>query len=179
MNAISTAMARQLGLLFQSLSDVGFAGLTIKTADHRETLLHHWVYLELGVEDIWRQIRCFVGPELQSPSPGSDQLSLLLRIPWLYSVNAIIGICGSKIEIGNPLQGETIQDVVGPELVFSRDYNLLIYPKAILTPTMDADSDDEEVEAGADSDSESSVSLSEEDEEPKKGKSKRQASGFH
>ena len=41
MNIILTAMARQLRLQFHSLSDVGFAGLTMKTADYRETLLHH------------------------------------------------------------------------------------------------------------------------------------------
>ncbi|SLM37975.1 Ribonuclease H-like domain [Lasallia pustulata] len=153
MNVISTAMARQLGLTFHSLSDVGFAGLTMKTADHRETQLHHWVYLELGVEAIWRQIRCFVAPELQFPVQGLDHLSLLLGIPWLYSVNAIIGIRGSKIEIGDPLQGEAVREVVGPELVFSQDHNLLMYPKAILTPTMDDNSDNEDDEVESDTDS--------------------------
>ena len=176
MNVISTAMAKQLGLPFHSLSDVGFAGLTMKTADHRETLLHHWVYLEIGVEGIWRQIRCFVAPELASPVSGAEHLSLLLGIPWLYSVNAIIGIRGSKIEIGDPAAGETVRDVIGPELVFSQDHNLLMYPKAILTPHMVDDSDDEDPEADVDSDTESSVSLSDE-EEPKRAKSGKR--GFH
>lgn len=112
MNVISTAMAKQLGLPFQSLSDVGFAGLTMKTADHRETLLHHWVHLELGVEGIWRKICCFVAPELSSAAPasssGTEHLSLLLGIPWLYSVYATIGICGSRIEIGDPHAGEAV-----------------------------------------------------------------------
>ena len=170
MNVISTAMAKRLGLPFHSLSDVGFAGLAMKTADHRETLLHHWVHLELGVEGIWRRIRCFVAPELPS-SPGLEHLSLLLGIPWLYSANAIIGIRGSRIEIGDPQAGEVVRGVVGPELVFSQDHNLLMYPKAILTqPAGDSDSSESEEE-----DSDSSVSLSEGEEDgppnvrPKKG----------
>ena len=40
MNVISTAMANQLELVINSLSDIGFAGMTMRTADQRETLLH-------------------------------------------------------------------------------------------------------------------------------------------
>ena len=41
MNIIFTAMIKQLNLSFHSLSDVEFTDLIIKTADHRETLLHY------------------------------------------------------------------------------------------------------------------------------------------
>ena len=41
MNVISTAMIKQLSLSFHSLSDVEFTDLITKTADHKETLLHH------------------------------------------------------------------------------------------------------------------------------------------
>ena len=41
MNIIFTAMIKQLNLSFHSLSDVEFTDLIMKTADHRETLLHH------------------------------------------------------------------------------------------------------------------------------------------
>ena len=165
MNVISTAMAKWLELPFHSLSDVGFAGLMMKTADHRETLLHHWVHLELGVEGIWRNIQCFVAPELPSPAPGTEHLSLLLGILWLYSVNATIGIRGSRIEISDPRAGEEVRDIVGPELVFSQDHNLLMYPKAILARLAD-ESDSSETEEESDS----SVSLSEDDEPPSRPK---------
>ncbi|SLM35366.1 hypothetical protein LPUS_04613 [Lasallia pustulata] len=164
-------MAKQLGLHLYSLSDVGFAGLTMKTADHRETLLHHWVYLDLGVEDIWRQICCFVAPELPFPVPGMEHLSLLLGIPWLYSVNATIGIWGSRIEIGDPAAGETIRDIVEPELVFSKDHNLLMYPRAILT-ARDSPSSSEQVEELETDSAESLSEEEEEEEEPPKEKGK-------
>ena len=37
MNVISLAMTKQLGLEIHSLEDVGFTGLTMKTADNQET----------------------------------------------------------------------------------------------------------------------------------------------
>lgn len=56
--------------------------------------------------------------------------------------------------------------MVGPELVFSQDHNLLIYPKAILTWLADKpDSSETEEE-----DSDSSVSLAEDDEPPSRPK---------
>ena len=170
MNVVSLAMAKQLGLEIRALSDVGFAGLTMKTADNRETRLHHWVYLEIGVEGIWRTIRCFVAPDLDLPQKP-DHLSLLLGIPWLYSVNAIIGIRGSRIEIGDPAVGESIRDVIGPELVFSKEHNLLMYPKAILTSNAPNSPDESDED---DEDSDSSVSLSDEE-----GEDEVAGQGFH
>ena len=40
MNVILTAMVKRLSLEMHSLEEVGFAGLTMRTADLRETLLH-------------------------------------------------------------------------------------------------------------------------------------------
>lgn len=127
MNIVSTGLVKQLGLELHPLSDVGFYGLTMQTADNNETLLHHWVWLNVGVQDVWRNIRCFVGPETV---PGADHLSLLLGIPWLYAVNAFFDIRGSRILVGDPNTGEAQREVVGPELVFHTDHNLLMYPKA-------------------------------------------------
>ncbi|SLM39631.1 Zinc finger, CCHC-type [Lasallia pustulata] len=156
MNVISTAMAKQLGLHLYPLSDVGFAGLTMKTADHRETLLYHWVYLDLGVEDIWRQIHCFVAPELPFPVPGVEHLSLLLGIPWLYSVNATTGIRGSRIEIGDPAAGETSETL------------------AILTARDSPSGSEQEEESETDSAESLSEEEEEEEEPPKeKGKAKK------
>lgn len=117
----------------------------MRTADHKDTRLHHWVSLDVGVQDIWSQIRCFVSPAVTNPSntlrtPESSEslepLSLLLGIPWLYSVNAQLSIRHSKIEVGDPEIGEAVCAVIGPELVYCHDHNLLMYPKGILPDSM-------------------------------------------
>lgn len=41
LNVISTGLATKLGLQLQSLDLVGFRGLTMRTADHKDTQLHH------------------------------------------------------------------------------------------------------------------------------------------
>lgn len=86
----------KLGLQLQNLDFVRFGGLTMKTADHEDTGLHHWVCLNVGVEDIWSQIGYFVSPAMTNSSnilkasessQSLEPLNLLLGIPWLYSVN--------------------------------------------------------------------------------------------
>lgn len=69
-------------------------------------------------------------------SESLEPLSLLLGIPWLYSVNAQLSICHSKIEVGDPEIGEAVCAVVGPELVYCHDHNLLMYSKGILPESM-------------------------------------------
>ena len=66
MNVISQGMVTYLNLPLQRLSDIGFKGLSMRTADHRETVLQYWVWLIIAVEGIWRKIRCFVAPEVVS-----------------------------------------------------------------------------------------------------------------
>lgn len=146
LNVISTGLATKLGLQLQSLDLVGFRGLTMRTADHKDTQLHHWVLLNVGVQGIWRKIRCFVSPAVTSLPTASnpsllapnEPLSLLLGIPWLYSVNAQLSIRHSKIEVGDPSMGETVRQVVGPELVYCHDHNLLMYPKGVLPDSVTA-----------------------------------------
>lgn len=156
MNVISIAMVRRLGLQMHDLSAIGFYGLTMQTADHNETVLQHWVQIDVGVEGLWRQIRAFVGPD---GTPGRERLSLLLGLPWLYSVNAWIHIRGSQILIGDASVGETVRAVTGPELVFHPEHNLLLYPKQALlstVPKFTATVDDEADDALSSSSDESS-----------------------
>ncbi len=40
-NVLSARLVRHLVLDLYPLSEVGFKGLSIRTADHRETILHH------------------------------------------------------------------------------------------------------------------------------------------
>ena len=162
MNVISTVMTQKLGLQLHFLSDIRFAELMMWTADYRETLLHHWVYLNIDIEGIWRRIWCFIASEPSLSSSQSEHLSLLLSIPWLYSVNAVIRIHESRIEISDLSANEEVQKVVEPELIFSQDHNLLMYLKAILTQVTVQKDDSEDSE---EKDSDSSVSLSESDDE--------------
>lgn len=134
LNMISAGLAWILCLILHLLEEVGFKGLTMRTADHHETLLRYWVWLKIAVQGIVRDIRCFVAPELQQTGINGavEYLSLILGLPWLYSVDAIIFIRQSKILIGDTSIGETVREVIGSELVFCRDYNLLLYLKAAM-----------------------------------------------
>ena len=134
MNIISKALAQKLGLGFHPLAEIGFHGLAMRTADNRNTQLHHWVWIKVTVEGITREVRCLVAPDITAVDATGrvDQLSLILGMPWLWDVDALISIRKSSITIGDSLlQGETPRDVKGPEMVFCKDHNLLLYPKAI------------------------------------------------
>ena len=164
MNVMSTPLVQQLQLSLRSLAEVGFMGLCMETADHRETMLQHWVMFDFCCEGLWRTVRCFVNPNI----PGvPDSPRLLLGLPWLYDINAVISIRGSSIQIGDPLVGETPRFVTGPEMVYHRDHSLLMYPKAIIQApgkiVEEAEADDE------DSSDSSEDSLSGIDEPHKQG----------
>lgn len=117
----------------------------MRTADHQNTRLHYWVSLNIGVEDIWRQIRCCVSPAVTNlsntlkaseSSQFLEPLSFLLRTPWLYSINAQLSIRNSKIEVDNLEIGEVVRAIVGPELVYCHDHNLLMFLKDFLPVLM-------------------------------------------
>ena len=160
MNVISTGLAQHLGLDLHDLSEVGFKGLSMRTADSQETVLHQWVWLRIVVEQIIRDIRCFVTPEIHHTTAAgkTEHLSLILGLPWLYSVDAFISIRKSKIMIGDTSVGETVRQVVGPELVFCKDHNLLMYPKSIMAASGLDKIDDIDGDSSDSSDSEDDIS---------------------
>jgi hypothetical protein len=161
MNVISMGMVRKLSLEMFSLDTIGFRGLTMRTADHTEHPLLYWVTFEVGVQGIWRQVRCFVSPQVVvMPSFMEEPVSLLLGIPWLFSVNAVISIRESKIEVGDVSLGETVRVVQGPELVFSSEHRILMYPKKRIAREIDDSSESDES-------SESEDELSDIDEVPR------------
>ena len=129
MNVMSTSMTQVLSLVPKSLAEVGFLGLCMETADHRETLLETWVLFDYCVEGLWRSVPCFVSP----PTPGVEDVPrLLLGLPWLHDINAVISVRNSSIQIGDPAIGEQVRFITGPELVYHRDHSLLMYPKAFI-----------------------------------------------
>ena len=134
MNVISMGLVRMLGLKLQALADIGFKGLSMRTADHRDTVLEYWVWLHVAVEGVWRHIRCFVAPEVVSVSETgrSEYLGLILGIPWLYSVDAKISVRHSSLMVGDVTMGEEVREVIGPEMIFCREHNLIMYPKSAM-----------------------------------------------
>ena len=80
---------------------------------------------------IYKKNRCFVALQLVSINEtGSvEYFNVILNFPWLYSVDALISIRKSTITVGDVNAGETPKDVVGPEMVFCKDHNFIMYPK--------------------------------------------------
>ena len=146
MNVMSMGLARKLMLDLRPLAEVGFKGLSMRVADSRESPLHHYVWLRVTVSSISRDIRCFVAPEGEKITGGNNEhLSLLLGLPWLWMVDAILSVRLSKVTVGDSAIGEVPRDIVGPEFVFCKDHNLLMYPKSLMTKyatVEDADSSD-------------------------------------
>ncbi len=54
----------------------------------------------------------------------------------MYSANVELSIWHSQIEVGDPNIGEAAREVVGPELVYCQDHNLLMYAKGVLPDSM-------------------------------------------
>ena len=163
MNVISTDLANRLELQIKDLAEIGFEGLTMNTADYKETQLKHWVWLNVGCENIWRQISCFVAPQIYISGSG-EHFSLLLGIPWLWMVNAFIAIRYSTIYIGDPSKAEKVTAMTGPEMFFCKDHNLLMYPKSVMAPKVTIeDLDSDESEDDFSEDDEASDSEEEED----------------
>lgn len=166
MNVISSALRNQLGLPKYRLSDIGFQGLTMRTADHRDTPLEFWTAFTIIVEGISRSVRCFESPRVSiAGSAISEHCSLLLRLPWLFSVNAVLAIRDSKIIVEDPAREETMREIVGPEMIFCTEHTLLLYPREALSKNTDAkDSGQKMFDPDEDDGSESSDDESSADE---------------
>lgn len=167
MNVISMGLVRMLNLDLHALAEIGFKGLSIRTADHRDTVLEYWVWLYVAVNDIWRHIRCFVTTEVISvlESNRSEYLGLILRIPWLYSVDAKIFIHHSSLTVSDITMSEDVREMVNPEMIFCKDHNLIMYPKSAIARALPPATVEEVSDSSESSDSEESS----EDEEEKQG----------
>ena len=88
-----------LGMKLEAVADIGFQGLSMRTADHRDTILEYWVWLHVAVEGVWRHMRCFVAPEVVSltETGRSEYLGLILGMPWLHLVGAKTSIRHCRI----------------------------------------------------------------------------------
>ena len=83
-------------------------------------------------------------------------------------MNALISIRHSKITIGDPGVGETIRDIIGPEMVFCAEHTLLMYPRKALIPELNPekhDSKGDTDESGSSNDESSEDDLSDIEDE--------------
>ena len=60
-----------------------------------------------------------------------EYFNVISNFLWLYSVDAFIYIRKSTIIFGNINAGETPKNFVGPEMVFCKDHNFIMYLKGI------------------------------------------------
>ena len=135
MNVIFVNMMRHFNLQLHSFEKIDFKNLFMRTADHKKTILYHYVWLRVFIEGIVRDIRCFVISKLFQIMifDEIEHLSLILKLFWFYSVNVLIFIRQSKIMIDDVNQKKTIRTVVESELMFCNNHNLLMYSKSVMT----------------------------------------------
>ena len=137
MNVIQQVYAEQLELEFYLLSKIDFQKLFMRCADNRKTFLQYWIYLNIEVKRVWRCIWCFVISKFLKKSQFVEHLNLFLNIFWLYTVNTVLFIQDSRIEIEDFSVSEALKIIQKSELVFNWDHNLLMYSKIILTSRTD------------------------------------------
>ena len=114
-----------------SLTDIELTDLIMKTADHKKIRFHNWTKFTLKMKGIIRKIKCFIDFESFDLFENIvDQYRLLLNLSWLYSVNTVINIRSSFIQIEDISFQKSVRTVTESELVFSEDHNLLMYFKS-------------------------------------------------
>lgn len=159
MNVIFVALRAQLELSQNKLHDIEFDELIMRTTDHRNTFLKFWIELIIVVERIFRLIRCFeFSQTFISESAMSKHHSLLLKLSWIFSVNAIIFIRDSKITIDDSTQEEIAKDIIESKMMFCTKHTLIMYSKKALIKTAN-------VIEQSDNDSESSKNTNSSDDE--------------
>ncbi|EEQ35400.1 uncharacterized protein MCYG_08219 [Microsporum canis CBS 113480] len=113
LNVISLPLAETLGLDIRPLSEVGFEGLSMRTADCNASPLTRYTKFAI---------------ELQF-SPTSAGTTLVI------GCYAVISIRNSSVMVGDKGLGESPTKVQGPIMGISREHNLIIYPARLLKAT--------------------------------------------
>src|SRR5271168_1677085 len=108
-----------------TLKSKGFTGLTMNTADGNSSHLDSYVTFKMRVLGIWRVVHAVIRPT----DHDKGDLSLLLGLPWLYDVDAKIGIKESIVVIGDQKKDEKSVELRGPLFVPSQQHKLMQHPK--------------------------------------------------
>ncbi|KAI0998848.1 hypothetical protein K3495_g9350 [Podosphaera aphanis] len=75
----------------------------------------------------YRQVHAFIRPD----KGMTNDLFLLLGLPWLHSVKAVINISKSQVRIGDKKLGERRTTLQGPTFKFTQHHLLLLEPTKI------------------------------------------------
>ncbi|OJD09665.1 hypothetical protein ACJ73_10158 [Blastomyces percursus] len=126
LNLVSEGFLRTYWIPKKPLSDIGYQGMSMKTATKVESLLHFWAEIEIAVQGIWRKVPFFVSTSSKKTTVSSNDL--LLGIPWLFDVNARLDIRKGVMVIGDVDRGEERVIVQGPELVYAQGTKILMLP---------------------------------------------------
>ncbi|RKF76093.1 hypothetical protein GcM1_229024 [Golovinomyces cichoracearum] len=80
---VTVGFLEKSGLLYKTLSDRGFIGLTMNVADGTSARFTHYSQFEIGVLGVWRKVEVFVRPFSKR---NSGEVHLLLGLPLLHTV---------------------------------------------------------------------------------------------
>ncbi|KAH7374412.1 hypothetical protein B0T11DRAFT_64 [Plectosphaerella cucumerina] len=128
-NVIAPDLIRHYSLHVRTLASIGFLGLRIGTSDERAIPLTHFTKLSVTVEDIIREVWAVVRPE----GVLEGGVKLLLGLPWLWQVDAKIGIREAQLMIGDQSRNEELRIVRGPRLAPSDRHKLILVPAPTAT----------------------------------------------
>ena len=132
MNVIISKLIRKLTLNVMSLSQLKFQDMIMMIVDHKETNLNSYVCFDFIFERILKAVKCFVRSKTYNKWENIvDTFKLLLRISWLYSMNAMIFVQNSSIQIENSALKEISKFIESFEMCFHSDYNLLMYFRSV------------------------------------------------
>ena len=133
-NVMSIDMIHHLKLKLHSLKEIEFKNLSMRTANHWKTMLHYWIWFEISIKNITRNIRYFVVSEISHTTTIDVMkfLNLIFDFFWLYSINVLIDIREFKILIENNIIDELTKKIVDSELMFCNDHNLFMYSKSVV-----------------------------------------------
>ncbi|KAI6247177.1 hypothetical protein HI914_05024 [Erysiphe necator] len=121
---ISPQLVRILRLEKNTLSSPQNQVITMGTADGASHRITEWVSFVFVSGGITRHVHAFVRPD----KGMTNDLFLLLGLPWLHSVKAVINIVKSQIRIGDKRLGEKRTTLQGPTFEFTKHHRLLLEP---------------------------------------------------
>ncbi|PHH88474.1 hypothetical protein CDD83_7472 [Cordyceps sp. RAO-2017] len=125
-NLVTRQFITEHGIEALELAEIGFQGLVMMTADDARIPVTHFVILNVNCQGIQREVWAIVKPDGATGTDGT----LLLGLPWLYSVGAIFDILQQTLRIGVKSLGEKRVSIQGPVLAFTRRQKLLLAPDA-------------------------------------------------
>ncbi|KAI6250510.1 hypothetical protein HI914_01438 [Erysiphe necator] len=116
-----------LDLKKNTLSHLNGHAVTMGTADGASHKIMEWVSFIFGSGGVSREVHAFVQPD----KGITNDLFLLLGLPWLHSVKAVIDIQKSQIELGDRKYGKKRTILQGPTFEFTKYHCLLLQPTKV------------------------------------------------